>query len=345
MDSLTHIVLGAGIQTASLGRVQKRKALLYGALLATLPDLDVLSRYADPVSSMTYHRGATHSVFYLTLFALLLTFLIRRFRPNPNYSGRRLFVTVWLILLTHVLMDALTVYGTQIFYPLMLTPASYSALFIIDPLFTLPLLLTFIAVLWRGVSRTTLKMAGSALAWCVVYIVFGIFVRTQAEERVSAAVRARGLPVTAVKGVPLPLNNMVWRVLVKTEDGGYCEGVSSLFDRAPPETACGSLHPQWAQPVAEHTLYQRLQWFTGGWLRHDVLGDELVVSDLRMGTANEQYFRFVFAKRGADGQWHELVPYRYQDNAVTLRGSERQIGRVWRRIWSQQPPLIEQSLP
>ena len=35
MDSVTQAVLGAGIQGALLGRVQGRRALFYGAALAT----------------------------------------------------------------------------------------------------------------------------------------------------------------------------------------------------------------------------------------------------------------------------------------------------------------------
>ena len=65
MDSVTQAVLGAGIQGALLGRVQGRRALFYGAALATVPDLDVLMRYPDPVSLMTYHRGFSHSILSL----------------------------------------------------------------------------------------------------------------------------------------------------------------------------------------------------------------------------------------------------------------------------------------
>src|SRR3546814_16380487 len=77
MDSLTQAVLGAGIQGAMLGRYHGRKALAAGALLATLPDLDVLIDYGDPVSGMINHRGFSHSVFILTALALALTALLR----------------------------------------------------------------------------------------------------------------------------------------------------------------------------------------------------------------------------------------------------------------------------
>lgn len=132
---------GRGHTGALLGRVQGRRALIYGAALATVPDLDVLMRYPDPVSLMTYHRGFSHSIFVLTGTAALLTWLIRKYWPQAQYSAGRLFLTLWLVLVTHPLLDAFTVYGTQLFWPLPSIPESWSAIFIIDPVYTVPLLL------------------------------------------------------------------------------------------------------------------------------------------------------------------------------------------------------------
>lgn len=114
MDSITQALLGASVQGAMLGRWQGRKALAYGAVLGTLPDLDVVIDYGDAVANMTYHRGFSHSLFVLSIVAVLLTWLIRRFRPDERYSGTRLFLTIWLVLVTHVLLDAFTSYGTQL---------------------------------------------------------------------------------------------------------------------------------------------------------------------------------------------------------------------------------------
>src|SRR5690606_4992466 len=141
MDSITQAVLGASLQGALLGRWQGRKALLYGALLGTLPDLDVVIDYGDAVANMTYHRGFSHSLLVLGILSVVLAWLVRRFRPHPDYSALRLWFCIWLILTTHVLLDAFTTYGTQLFWPLTTPPVAISSIFIIDPLYTLPLLL------------------------------------------------------------------------------------------------------------------------------------------------------------------------------------------------------------
>ena len=124
MDSITQAVLGASIQGALLGRWQGRKALLYGAMLGTLPDLDVVIDYGDAVADMTYHRGFSHSLLVLSLLAVAITLLARWLRPNPAYSTRRLFLAVWLALITHPLLDAFTSYCTQLLWPLPVCPYS-----------------------------------------------------------------------------------------------------------------------------------------------------------------------------------------------------------------------------
>lgn len=168
MDSITQAVLGAALQGAVLGRIQGRRALVYGAVLATVPDLDVVIRYADPVSQMTYHRGFSHSIFVLTGLALLLAWMVsavaRRRWPDKGYSLTRLFLAFWLVLVTHPILDAFTVYGTQLLWPLHLTPQSWAAVFIIDPLYTVPLLLAVLYAAFKGLEGRAVRVLSLALA-------------------------------------------------------------------------------------------------------------------------------------------------------------------------------------
>ncbi|MBU2255525.1 MAG: metal-dependent hydrolase, partial [Gammaproteobacteria bacterium] len=169
MDSITQAVLGASIQGALLGRWQGRKALLYGAMLGTLPDLDVVIDYGDAVADMTYHRGFSHSLFVLTGVALLLTWLTRRFRHNPGYSAQRLFLAVWLALITHPLLDAFTSYGTQLLWPLTPIPTAWSSIFIIDPLYTVPLCIAVALGLLYGLRDKAAKAPALALLVSSLY--------------------------------------------------------------------------------------------------------------------------------------------------------------------------------
>ncbi|MNX79612.1 hypothetical protein D3C86_1112480 [compost metagenome] len=335
MDSVTQAVLGAGIQGALLGGVQGRRALIYGAALATVPDLDVLMSYPDPVSLMTYHRGFSHSVFVLTGLALLLTWLIRKYWPQAPYSGRRLFITLWLVLVTHPILDAFTVYGTQLFWPLATVPESWSAIFIIDPVYTGPLLLGMLFAIAFGMTLTARRLLVAALVFSTAYLGFGLAGRMAAENRVREAMQGQGIAVTELRAVSMPFNTLVWRVIAKTADGHYYESVSSLFDRDPPEWLRQPLNLDVGQALAGVPLHERLRWFTDDWLRYDAIGDALVVSDLRMGMAGHYTFRFKMAERAADGSWKPVTPSVWPSH----RGGWTELKLVLARILHAQPPL------
>ncbi len=335
MDSVTQAVLGAGIQGALLGRVQGRRALIYGAALATVPDLDVLMRYPDPVSLMTYHRGFSHSIFVLTGLAALLTWLIRKYWPQAPYSGRRLFLTLWLVLVTHPVLDAFTVYGTQLFWPLALIPESWAAIFIIDPVYTVPLLAAVLFAIGFGMTLTARRLLAAALVFSTAYLGFGLAGRIAAEDRVREAMQGQGIAVSELRAVPMPFNTLVWRVIAKTADGHYYESVSSLFDREPPEWLRQPLNLDVAQALADAPLHQRLRWFTDDWLRYDAIGDALVVTDLRMGMAGHYTFRFKMAERAADGQWRAVTPSSWPSE----RGGWAELKLVLARILDAHPPL------
>lgn len=337
MDSVTQAVLGAAVQGALLGKAQGRRALLYGAALGTLPDLDVFVRYADPVSSMTYHRGFSHSVFVLTALAALMAWLVRWRWPNAPYSAARLFTAIWLVLITHVLLDAFTVYGTQIFWPLAPTPASWAAVFIIDPVYTLPLLGSVLFALMRGQQgggRASGVLIG-ALVFTTAYLGFGLGSRVLAEQRVRQALQDQGVEITALRAVPMPLNTLVWRVVAKTPEGDYIEAVSSLFDRGPAEWMRQPLHLDAARVLSGSPLHERLRWFTGDWLRYDIIGEALVVSDLRMGIPGQYTFRFQMARCDGSGQWRVETPSSWPGRNPGLE----ELKLILRRIVAQQPGL------
>ncbi|MBJ9975105.1 metal-dependent hydrolase [Pseudomonas sp. S75] len=336
MDSITQAVLGAALQGTLLGRLQGRRALAYGAALATVPDLDVVIQYADPVSQMTYHRGFSHSIFVLTGLALLLAWgvgwLTRRRRPE-GYSWPRLFIAFWLVLVTHPLLDAFTVYGTQLFWPLTSTPLSWAAVFIIDPIYTLPLLATVGYAAWRGTGTGARRAMAVALIFGTAYLAFGLGARMTVERRFEQALHAQGIASSQVRAVPVAFNSLLWRVLVKTPEGGYYEGIASLFDRQPAPLQSLPRHPELAEALRDAPLHQRLRWFTDDWLRYDVIDGALIVTDLRMGLPGSYNFRFAMAHRDALGQWRVDTPSRWRDMGARSMFDGGDLGLLWRRIF------------
>lgn len=335
MDSITQAVLGAGIQGALLGRSQGRKALLYGGLLATLPDMDVLVRYADPVSQMTFHRGFSHSVFVLSALAIILAWLIRKMWPEAPYSGRRLFFTLWLVLVTHPVLDAFTVYGTQLFWPFARIPESWSAVFIIDPFYTVPLALAVLAAVVVGCTPRARVALTAALVFSTAYLGVSLVGRWHAEDRVEQVLREQGVQPTALLATPMPFNTLLWRVLAKDDAGNYYEAVSGWLDKDPPEMLRLPLHLSVAEVLNGVPLHDRLRWFTNDWLRYDALDNKLVVTDLRMGVAGYYTFRFVMAERDDDAIWHAVTPYRWPSE----RGNWGQMQMMLARIFDSGTPI------
>ncbi|MGB5256200.1 MAG: metal-dependent hydrolase, partial [Woeseiaceae bacterium] len=104
MDSLTQAVLGATIAGACAPRGHRRKALLAGAALGTLPDLDVAIRYGDAVRNFTFHRGFSHSLFVLLPFSVVLWALLRKWWAPVREAPLPWLAAISLALLTHPLL-------------------------------------------------------------------------------------------------------------------------------------------------------------------------------------------------------------------------------------------------
>ena len=334
MDSITQAVLGASLQGALLGRWQGRRALLYGAMLGTLPDLDVIIDYGDAVADMTYHRGFSHSLLVLSALALVLTLLIRKLRPNPGYSARRLFLTLWLVLITHPLLDSFTSYGTQLLWPFTPPPVAWSSVFIIDPLYTLPLLVAVGVGLWRGLRDRPQWLAISALCLSSLYLGFSVAGKWMAEQRVEQVLAQRGIQAEALFSTPTPFNSLLWRVIV-IEGNDYHEALVGWLDDAPPRLERIPRGAELARVLRHSPQHQRLQWFTHGVLRYDQIGDRLIVTDLRLGMTGFHPFRFVFAER-RDGRWQPLPQV---ERLPFSRGEPQHLLTLWQRIWDEGEPI------
>lgn len=334
MDSLTQAVLGASITGAMLGRYHGRKVVLAGAVLATLPDLDVFIKYADPISSMTYHRGFSHSLFVLSAFALMLTIIWRLIKPDKRYQFAWLFLTLWLTLVTHPLLDAFTSFGTQLLWPLTPTPTSWASIFIIDPLYTIPLTLGAFAALLFGVGVRNQKLLNWGLILSSIYLTWTVGAKYWAEHKAISQLAQYGAPIEQVYSTTTPFNSLLWRVMTRDENQ-QCEIIVSLLDKTASEYLCLDHNHYLLQVIPPSTQIDRLRWFTGDWVRFDEYEDLLIMTDIRLGAAiGLQHFKFVVAEQNAYNQWENILPYRWADPL-----DWRLMSAIFTRIYQQNPPL------
>ena len=329
MDSLTHLFYGGVIAAAIAPKEHRRAALLAGMALNTLPDLDVvpLVLFADPVAQMTCHRGATHSWLVLPFVAWALWMFFKRRGGRVAAAPMRWWWAIFACLMAHPLIDAFTVYGTQLFWPLPMQPLMWSSLFIIDPLFTLPWLLAF-AVAWYAREKPLARhalVAGIALG--TGYLGWSLLAKAMAEREAGRALAAIGLAEAPRFSVPTPFNTLLWRVVAMTPDG-YVEGFRSLpADRGPMSFRA---YPSDTRSLAEAggvPVVRRLAWFNHGFMRAQVVEAELVLSDLRMGSEPDYIFRFAVARHGSG--WQAIVPRQLE----APRGVAAAWQATWCRIW------------
>ncbi|WP_255990562.1 metal-dependent hydrolase [Chitinolyticbacter albus] len=332
MDSLTQIVLGASVAALAVPPAQRRRALVAGAMLGTLPDLDIVPLAlmgVDAVTYVTWHRGPSHSLPVLTLLGLLVWWLAKLGSGVVRAAPRRWLAAIWLALLTHPLLDAFTVYGTQLWWPLTPPPTMWSSIFIIDPAYTLPLLAGCVAAWYwreRGVARRWL-WAGVLLS--SVYLGWSLIAKARIDDIAARTLTARGLADAPRFSVPTPFNTLLWRVVVLTPDG-FLEGDYSLvadsgpirFRQYPSEQAA-------LTRVAETPAVARLLWFTHGFVKAEAHQGTLVLADLRMGAEPDYSFRYAVARQDGQGLWQAVQPEQLNWTFTSRRG----LNALWHRIW------------
>jgi len=161
MDSLTQLTLGAAIGEAVLGKKLGNKAIFWGAAAGTLPDLDVLpGMLLDTPDRLLFHRGFTHSIVFVAMATLIFAPLFYRLYKRHQTTKKEWYLYFGLIFGFGVLIDAFTTYGTQLMWPL-LYRFEFNTVFVVDPLFTLPLLITLVLAMFRSKeNRTRLVNAG-----------------------------------------------------------------------------------------------------------------------------------------------------------------------------------------
>ena len=321
MDSISQFALGAAIGEVTLGTRLGKKAMLIGGLLGTLPDLDVLVRYADAVESYTYHRSWSHSLIVLCLVSPLIAYALDRLVPaswsiatpntrpqsgSPTYPHWLLFV--FLTLVTHPILDGFTVYGTQLFWPLPVEPIAWGSVFIIDPLYTLPLIISLaIAYRYRYRARSA-ALIGLLLS--TAYLAVTLASQQHARMVALVSLEKQNISTANVLVAPAPLS-VLWRI-VSMDGDTYYEGFYSLLDEntsirfAPFES-----HRDLIDEYNDHWPIARLDWFTDGFISANRENDQLIINDLRMGVEASYVFRFlvgVWSDAGFQGGQSEQLP-------------------------------------
>jgi inner membrane protein len=236
VDTLTHALSGALLARATAPRTVKpdtlplRRRLVVGFFAAAFPDLDVLASYLSPLSYLYHHRGVTHSVLMLPLWAVLIAFVFAalwRFKPG----WRAYFGVAACGLASHIAGDLITSFGTIVFAPLSDARYALSATFIIDLWFTGIILAGLVACALWGSSRAP-AIAGVAVL--AAYVGFQVVMQQRAVEFGEQYAAARGIRDATVSAIPRPVSPFNWTVIVAEDHRYHYAHVNVVRRTAPP---------------------------------------------------------------------------------------------------------------
>jgi inner membrane protein len=237
MDSLTQIVLGAACGEAVLGKKIGNKALLFGAIGGTIPDLDVYFGnlfYNNQIDAMLFHRGFMHSILFSVLAAFVLGWLFhklyntkRRIGTTTQKDWIRLFF--WS-LFTHPILDCFTPYGTQLFAPFSNYRVAFNNIAVVDPLYTLPFLICMIILMFfnrKSLKRQLWLKLGLGIS--SIYMLLTIGNKFYIDSVFKKSLAENNIVFSRYCTQPAIFNNVLWYGIAETETN-YFVAYYSLLD-------------------------------------------------------------------------------------------------------------------
>ncbi len=329
MDSLTQIILGAAVGEAVLGKKVGNKAMLYGAIAGTIPDLDIFSSYfTDTVTALDIHRGFTHSILFSLIFGPLCGWLVSRYERYKDFKG-----WAWLFFMafvTHPILDAHTTWGTQLFWPLD-ERLAFKTIFVIDPLYTLPFLVFLILAMFQNKTSNKRRVYNNTgLILSSSYLLLTFFLKWMAFTKFQSALDEQQIAYSQIDTRPSPLNTILWSANIETEDA-YLLGNYSFFDTQPIAFETYKKNHELLGTLVENEKVQRMIAISKGWYTIIEKDNKLLYNDLRFGllSLEEGSQNFVFQ--------YEIVSddsgnVQFVEQEKNQRDGKKLLGDLWIRV-------------
>ena len=288
IDTVTQVALGAAVGEAVLGRKVGKKAAIWGAVAGTIPDLDVLAApFVSQTAQLGIHRGITHSVVFAVVAGIGVGRLLLAVHRQTGATWQEWSLLAFLGFFTHALLDCFTMYGTQLFSPFSTYPVAFSTIFIIDPLYTMPLTVGLLLALFfdpTSPKRRLINRVGLGLS--TIYLLVGVANQSHVKSAFAAALDDQQLAYERLFATPTPLNNLLWMGVADNGDHMWI-GLRSLFDQ--------DSHIRFHRieknqnliaTMLEEKPVKKLLWFSRGYYTITTNDGELDFNDLRFGRSD-----------------------------------------------------------
>ncbi|MFM1794497.1 MAG: hypothetical protein RL642_882 [Bacteroidota bacterium] len=332
MDSITHIVLGACIGELILDKQAGKKAILWGALAQSVPDIDFVAGMWMPVSTeLLAHRGITHSWLFAFLSAFFLALIAARWHKAEPITLKKWYWFFLVEISCHLFLDAMNNYGIGWFEPFSSLRISFNVLYVADPLFTFVALLSFLFLLFAKSNHVhRIKWAKAGVFSSILYLSFALFNKYQIDRQVQREIAAESNRAPRYFTTPTLLNNLLWFIAIE-DSTGYKIGYRSVMDDG--SKTIYTYFPKnqhLLDPVHDHKEVMELKTFSQGFYTVEQWSDTLVFNDLRFGQTNgweEPKSKFAF---------HYYLSHPEDNDLIVQRGRFAKFnGEAAKRLWKR----------
>lgn len=342
MDTITQAALGAAVGEVVLGKKVGNKAMIYGAIAGTIPDLDVFLRpfYSD-LEYFGYHRGFSHSIVFAILFAAVFAYFIDKWHKESGSDWKGWSWLAFWAIVTHPILDSFTVYGTQLFLPFSNYPVAFNNIFIIDPIYTVPLLFgVIIAAFFRRENKWRSYIHYFFFGLAQLYLLITIVTKIYVHSIFMDNFEAQNIDIEHTFSTPM-MFNILWGTASASKDTIYV-GSYSFYDNDK-DIAFTKIpkNSQLIQGQEETRAIQKLNWFSRGINIIYQENDSLFWADLRFGFPSQHVDsnrNFTFAYHLVKDDKGNIVDLeRYSSTA--MRGGLTS-GSFWERAMKAFEPVF-----
>lgn len=280
--------MGAAVGEAVLGKKLGNRAMIWGLIFGSLPDLDLIAApFLDTAHRLQFHRGASHSLLIIILASYFLAKPLSKMWKREKISPTRAGLFVFLVWSSHVLIECFTVHGTSVLWPFSSTRIAFNHLYFIDPLYTIPLVVSLIWLAFyraKKQQKKRKKILTWGLALSSAYLAFSIGMKFLVSAAFDADLTRREITYQRRMEAPTPFNTLLWRSVVE-RDSQYWIAYRSVFDRPsiPIRWTVYQKNGEALAPFENEREIKTLKWFSQGWWIARPHAQGVWLADLRFG--------------------------------------------------------------
>lgn len=323
MNLLSYMLLGAVVGGFVAVRKIGNRALIIGAIVATIPCLDELIARIAFYYGSTYNGTFFHSILFLLIASPLVAWILSKLNPNSPYSLAKCCVLVFWTLAAHIILDIFTVSGVQIFAPFSSWRIAVTSIAPMDLFFSFLLFASVIITLI--VKQFKLK---TVILWCslfftALYLAFSVINKLYIRTEFEHLLQEHNLPHSRIGIFPIAGSNFKWNCVAQNGNS-YWQSYLSNFSNHSADFNIFAQNNHYIADFKNDTNIQSLKKVTNNFYHITVSYDTLsraqtiIITDLRYARKNINAQLFFSRSYQINSQNSQIQTISTQDNSNTI---------------------------